>query len=215
MRRALSKTHLRVAAVDDGAFSRRQKHAPLVAVVWSAPDAVEGVAIGRALVDGDDASDRIVDLVRSLPQFEGIRAVLLDGLTVGGFNVVDLGRVGRRLRRPVIAVTRRPPDFERIHRALRKYFPRDATTRWRRLRRHPLFAVPTGGRPILAAAVGCTQPEARALLHRVTRRGYWPEPLRLAHLIAHAVGAAARRPAPRSGRTLKRRSLVRDLGPVA
>ncbi len=215
MARALAKPHLRLAAVDDGAFSRRQSAAPLVAVVWSEPDAVEGVAVGRVRVDGDDASERIEALVRSMRQFEGVRAVLLDGITVGGFNVVDLGRVSRRLRRPVIAVTRHPPDFVRIHAALRKYFPRDAETRWRRLRRRPLFEVPTGERPILAAAVGCTEPEAIALLHRATRRGHWPEPLRLAHLIAHAIGERVRPQAPRSGRTLKRRSPVPRRGPVA
>ena len=186
-----------------------------MAIVWSAPDELEGVAVGDVAVDGDDATDRIVTLVRSLPQFEGVRAVLLDGITVGGFNVVDLGETSRRLRRPVIAVTRRRPEFARIRSALLRYFPKDAAARWRRIRRRPLFPVPTEGRPILAAAVGCSPSDARAVLHRARRRGYWPEPLRLAHLVAHAVGAAIPARAPRSGRTLKRRSLVRRSGPVA
>lgn len=215
MRRALAKTHLRLAAVDDGAFSRRRKTAPLVAVVWSAPDQIEAVALGSVTVDGRDASERIVAIVRSLRQYEGIRGILLDGITVGGFNVVDLDRVARRLGRPVVAVTRDPPEFDRIHAALRKYFPRDAATRWRWLRRHPLFPVPTAGRPVLAAAVGCTRAEAIALLHRATLRGHWPEPLRLAHMIAHAVGAPRKARESRRGRTLMVRAYVPKRGPVA
>ena len=69
--------------------SRRQSWAPLVAVVWSAPDQIEGVGVGSVAVDGRDVTTRIAEIVRSAPQFEGVRAVLLDGITVGGFNVVD------------------------------------------------------------------------------------------------------------------------------
>ena len=215
MRRALAKAHLRLAAVEDGPFSRRRSRAPLVAVAWSGPHELEGVAVGDVEVDGADASERIVALVRALRQFDGIRAVLLDGITVGGFNVVDLDWVARGLDRPVIAVTRRPPEFDRIRDALRTYFPRDATARWRRVRRHPLFRVPTGARPILAAAVGCTRAEALEILRRATQRGYWPEPLRLAHLVAHALGPSPGRPRARPGRTLKARAPVSSRGPVA
>jgi uncharacterized protein len=201
LRRALAKTHLRIVAVDDGAFRRRQARAPLVALVWSAPDEIEGVVIGSVEVDGRDATERIAELVRATRQFEGIRCVLLDGITFGGFNVVDLDRLARDLERPVVAVTRDRPDFDLMHAALRKYFPRDAASRWRRLRRHRLFQVPSGERPILAAAVGCTRADAIALLQRATRRGRWPEPLRLAHLVAHAVGVRRRpvRPGPTRG----------------
>ncbi|MCI4360674.1 MAG: DUF99 family protein [Thermoplasmata archaeon] len=215
MRRSLQKRHLRVVAIDDGAFTRRSAEAPLVALVWSSPEELEGVALGGARVDGDDATDRIIALVRSLRQYEGVRAVLVDGITVAGFNVLDLGRLARALRRPVISVTRRPPEFDRIRSALRTYFPKDADVRWRRLRRYPLFRVPTGERPILAAAVGCSRPEAIALVQRLTRRGHWPEPLRLAHMIAHAVGARPASGAPRRERTLKPRPRVPVDGPVA
>ena len=201
--------------MDDGAFTRRQARAPLVALVWSGPDEIEAVAIGSVAVDGRDATERIVALVRGTRQFEGIRAVLLDGVTFGGFNVVNLDRIARDLGRPVVAVTREAPDLARICAAIYAYFPDDAATRWRRLRRHPLFRVPMGERSILAAAVGCTQEEAIALLHRTIRRGAWPEPLRLAHLIAHAVGTRPRPGRPRSGKTLKVRSRVRNGGPVA
>jgi endonuclease V-like protein UPF0215 family len=123
---------------------------------------------------------------------------------------VDLGRLARALGRPVIAVTRRPPEFGSIHAALRKYFPRDAERRWRRLRRFPLSAVPTGGAPVWAASAGCSAEDARAVILRTTRRGFWPEPLRLAHLVARAAGQSTAR--PRSGRTLKPRPRVTRSG---
>ncbi len=194
LRRALTKPHPRVIAVDDGAFTRRNRWAPLVAVVVSAPAYVEVVLEGRARVDGTDAADTILNLIDRSPHLPNIHAVLLDGISVAGFNLIDLDHLHRRLRLPVIALTRRRPDFPRVQAALAKYFPRDFSTRWRLAKTHRLFRVPTAGRPIWAAVVGASRKDAIVLIQRTAVRGFWPEPLRLAHLIAHAAGVRDPRP---------------------
>jgi endonuclease V-like protein UPF0215 family len=180
--------------VDDGAFSRGDRYAPLAAVALTLPEHVEAVRVSQVRVDGTDGTRRVVSLVRSLGPLEGVRAVLLDGAVVGGFNVLDLDAIARELALPVVAVTRRPPDFPRIRSALSKWFPRSAGARWKILRAHRLFPVPTGDRPIYATAVGCTRADAVHLLARATVRGYWPEPVRLAHLVASAGRRPSRRP---------------------
>ena len=212
LRRALAKPHVRVIAVDDGAFERTEKYAPLAALVVSSPQDVDGILLDRISVDGDDATETIVRLIQESPYLVGARALLLDGIAVVGFNLLDLDRLHRELNLPVVSVTRRPPDFDRIRAALRKYFPREFRRRWARVRAHPLFPVPTPGQPILASVVGCTRDEARALLRRCTVHGFWPEPLRLAHLVAHAAGTAA---TARRKRTLIVRTGHRRGGPVA
>ncbi len=193
MRRALAKVHLRVAAVDDGAFTRRHRSAPIAAVIVSVPGTIEAVLLDRVEVDGNDATDRIAHLLKGSDHLEGVRAVLLDGVVVGGFNVIDLPALARRLNRPLVAVTRRRPDLPRLRAAIGKYFPQDAARRWRRLTARPLFRVPTAGAPIYAACVGCTRAEAIELVRRTTVRGFWPEPLKVAHLIASAAGTPGAR----------------------
>ncbi len=218
MRRALAKPHPRVLAFDDGAFARDDRTAPVAAVVVVLPGYVEAVRVGEVEVDGRDATDRLVALARALGPLDGVRAVLLDGAVVGGFNVLDLDALHRALGVPVVAVTRRPPDFARIRAALARWFGRDAARRGRLLRAHPLFPVPTGERPILAAAVGCRRADAIALIRRATVRGHWPEPIRLAHLIASARSAPPARPADVSRareRTVKPRGRRSRRGPVA
>jgi uncharacterized protein len=192
LRPALNKPHLRVAAIDDGPFTRRQRYAPIVAVVVSLPATVEAIAVDRVKIDGTDATERMVALLRGLPQWPSLRTLLVDGIAVGGFNVLDLRRLHRELGIPVISVTRRPPDFPAIHAALRTYFPRDAERRWKLIRAHPLRQVSTGGVPIWATAVGVTPEEAGAVVRRSAVQGFWPEPLRLAHLVARAVGRGHR-----------------------
>jgi len=172
--------------VDDGAFDRSDRYAPLAAVMVTLPERLEAARLGQVRVDGTDGTRRVLGLVRSLGSLDGARAVLLDGAVVGGFNVLDLEAIHRALRLPVVAVTRRPPEFDRIRSALAKWFPRSAERRWSLLKAHRLFPVPTTGRPILAAAVGCSRLDAVRLVQRTSVRGYWPEPLRLAHLVASA-----------------------------
>lgn len=177
--------------VDDGAFGRRDAFAPIAAVVVSTPSYVDAIRVSRVRVDGTDGTEGVVGLVRGLSGFDGVRAVLLDGAVVGGFNVLDLDRIQESLGVPVVAVTRRAPDFPRIHAALRSWFGDDADRRWRLLRAHRLVRVPTGAEPIWAAAVGCRAADAAVLLRRTAVRGYWPEPLRLAHLVASAARPGA------------------------
>ncbi len=197
MRRSLQKPHPRVAAVDDGAFRRGDRSAPIAAVVVSAPSYVEAIRTATVRVDGRDGTRRVVALVRATGPTDGLRALLLDGAVVGGFNVLDLDRIHAALRVPVVAVTRRAPEFGKIRSALAKWFPRDHGERWRRLTAHRLFAVPTGGHPIYAAAVGCTKADAARLVRRTLVRGYWPEPLRLAHLVASGGSPPARSARPK------------------
>jgi uncharacterized protein len=210
LRRALAKGHPRLAAVDDGAFARGDRYAPVAAVLVSLPERLEAAQVGRVRVDGTDGTARVVSLLRALGSAEGVRAVLLDGAVVGGFNVLDLDAIRRSTGVPVVAVTRRPPDFARIEAALRRWFPRSATRRLAMLRRHRLVSVPTGGEPILAAASGCGPAEAAWLLRRAAVHGYWPEPLRIAHVIATAAGAAApHRSSPPASPRARRRAKAR------
>ncbi len=211
MRRSLSKPHPRVVAVDDGAFSRDDSTAPIAAVVVSVPQYVEAIRTGRVRVDGRDATRRTIALVRATGPLDGLRALLVDGAVLGGFNVLDLDLLHRSLSLPVVAVTRRPPDLRRIRAALEKWFPRDAAERMRLLTAHRLFRVPTAGQPILAAAVGCRRADASRLVVRTAVRGYWPEPLRLAHLVA----SAGRTPPTPADRTLKEGARRPEEGPVA
>lgn len=192
LRRALAKDHPRVVGVDDGAFGRNDTFAPIAAVVVSSPSYVDAIGVSRVRVDGTDGTDSVVAMVRATGAFDGVRAVLVDGAVVGGFNVLDLDRMNDALGIPVVAVTRRPPDFPRIHAALRTWFGRDAERRWRLLRAHRLLRVPTGAEPVWAAAVGARASDAAALVRRTAVRGYWPEPLRLAHLVASAAGTGPR-----------------------
>jgi endonuclease V-like protein UPF0215 family len=186
LRPRFEKLHIRVVGVDDGAFQRTDRWAPVAAVAVAAPDRVEAVRVGRVRVDGDDATEEVLRLVCATGGLEGLHAVLLDGAVVGGFNVLDLDSLHRDLRVPVVAVTYARPDFDGIRAALWKWFPHDAARRWGLLRQHRLFQFSRPGPPTYVTSVGCRRTDAALLIARTVVRGRVPEPLRLAHLVATA-----------------------------
>ncbi|XXF77511.1 DUF99 family protein [Myxococcaceae bacterium GXIMD 01537] len=180
----------RVIGFDDAPFERRAGVAvPLVGVVC-AGTRFEGLVWGRLRKDGWNATEAVCRRLEGGKFLAQLHAVLLDGVTFGGFNVVDLPRLAERLGLPCAAVMRRAPDLDAMERALR-HLP-GAERRLARLRAAgPIHTL--GG---FTFQVRGAEPEWMVeLLARVTDRGRVPEPLRLAHLIGAAVvtGQSGRR----------------------
>ena len=82
---------------------------------------MERMVWGRATCDGDDATDTLVGLLRPSKFWDQVHLVLLDGIAIGGFNMIDLPELAARLERPCVAVMRRQPDLEGFRRGLRSF----------------------------------------------------------------------------------------------
>lgn len=181
------KPHLRVLGIDDAPFRFGDATVPVVGVVVRAPNYVEGVLATRVAVDGDDATDRLLERIAASRYREGLALIMLDGVALGGFNLVDIHRLHRELGIPVATVTRRPPDLAAMEAVLRRKFA-DADRRIELLRRSATAEVPTAaGRPLIAGSVGIGPEELKGIITRTTVRGSLPEPIRLAHLVATAM----------------------------
>ncbi len=133
------KPQIRVVGFDDGTFSfsskLRGEKTILVGVVMKGSQEVVGVLSRWITVDGNDATDAMIDAVNS-SRFKDLRLILLKGITYAGFNVVDLERLHGETGLPVVVVIRKRPDMEAMERALRKHFS-DAEERIELLRKAP------------------------------------------------------------------------------
>jgi endonuclease V-like protein UPF0215 family len=181
---------VRAIGFDDAPFRRGSRGLVGVAGVVCAGTRFEGLVWGRVRQDGWNATDVLLQLLARSKFLPQLHLVLLDGIAMGGFNVVDLPRLAAGLGRPCLAVMRRAPDLEAVEAALRR-LPRPMT-RLEVLRR----AGPVHRAGGFVFQVQGGEPEAAAAaLARLTDRGAVPEPLRLAHLIGAAVrtGESGRR----------------------
>ncbi|MCX8071893.1 MAG: DUF99 family protein [Candidatus Binatia bacterium] len=169
---------------DDAPFHRRQAgRVPVVGAVF-ASTRLDGVLLGSVERDGDDATDVFGRLVRESRFYEHIQVVLLQGVTFAGFNVVDVPTLSSELHRPVLVVARRQPNWDKLRRALWEKVPQ-GRGKWQCLERlgpmEPLAGV-------YVQRWNLSLDEAQQLLARTTLWGRLPEPLRVAHLIAGALG---------------------------
>ena len=180
------KSHTRVVAFDDGKFEFRQGTVPLVGIVARLPSYVEGAIVTGCTVDGRDASAAISDAVNRSRLKDQLRAVFLDGIACGGFNIFDLDYIHGSTELPVITVTRKPPDIGAMESALRKYFP-DWKERRELIRAHDTVKVQTERWRLNVSCAGIAAGEAVKLLDAAIVRGNYPEPLRLAHVFAGAL----------------------------
>ena len=80
---------------------------------------VEGIISFRVKVDGDDATKALIKAVRSTRFLDQIKLIALNGITVGGLNVIDINDVSKELGIPIIGITRKRPRIKLLMAASR------------------------------------------------------------------------------------------------
>jgi endonuclease V-like protein UPF0215 family len=180
------KSEIRVLGIDDGQFVPHTSGvAAVVGVVYRGGYWFEAVMHTTITVDGLDATTKIAEMIKNSACFPELRAILLDGVTFGGFNVVDISLLSAAVGLPVISVTREKPNLTDIKNAL-KHLP-DPETRWQAMENAgTMFAVQTraGENPVYVQAAGISRVDAEKVLKTASTHSNIPEPLRVAHLIA-------------------------------
>ncbi|UCE80652.1 MAG: DUF99 family protein [Methanobacteriota archaeon] len=180
------KPHVRVLGVDDSPFSFDDSRSLVVGALVRTPSYLEALMKTEVTVDGTDGTDGLVEMISSSRYREQIKVIMLDGVALAGFNVIDIVAVHESLKLPVLTITRDPPDFEAIRSALRKHFD-DWRERFALVKKLPLREMPTSDKPILAAGIGLEWREFQELVKSSTVRGVIPEPIRMAHLVSAAM----------------------------
>lgn len=180
------KKQIRLLGIDDSPFKFADKYGMVIGVIMRGGEYLEGVLKSEVLIDGDDATFVCTQLIKNTRHKTQLKAVLLDGIALGGFNVVEIEKVCKETKIPVITITRDKPDFNKIEIALKKNFI-DWEKRLNIMKKGTLYKVKTSYNPIYVKCVGINIEEAKEIIKLSTIRGVVPEPIRVAHLIASGI----------------------------
>ena len=190
------KPEIRIVGFDDSPFSFGDRDVLVIGTVFRGGSFLDGVITCRVQVDGTDSTERITEAVNKSPHKKQLRVIMLDGITFGGFNVVDLDKLHKGTGLPVIAVVRDKPDFGSIRKALEKLDGSEA--RWKLIEKagdvKPLeIKNPQSGEPrtVWFQSSGIDDETVRKLMVLSSTRSFIPEPLRTAHLIGQGIGSGA------------------------
>lgn len=182
------KSQIRVCGIDDAPFDfgNRNAKAIVIGTIVRAPSYLEGVMSFEVSVDGDDSTANIEKALKKSRFSDQLRAVLIDGIALGGFNIIDIESLSKSTGVPVITVTRDRPDMDSMQAALKKYFD-DADERIAKLSKIPVKEIRTSHNPIFVSFAGINLDEVQEILKVTTLRGVIPEPIRMAHIIASGI----------------------------
>ena len=179
------KEFIRVLGIDDGPFKFTDETVPVVGILMRG-GYIDGVMTSNVQVDGRDATQTVIEMVNGSRYKEQVRVIMVDGIALGGFNVVDLEEVNARTGIPVMSVTRDEPDFKAMKDVLRSKFD-DWERRWGIVSKGNLMVIETEHKPLHVKVVGMDEADTSEIVNRSIVRGALPEPIRVAHLVATAI----------------------------
>jgi len=187
------KSGVQVIGIDDGPFDREHRGDVLaVGAVFRGGERLEGILSTKVRRDGRNATAKLAEMIATSRFFPQLNYVLLDGIALAGFNVVDLPRLSAEVKLPVMAVTRRKPNRDAVRDALLKNLA-GGKARWATIERAgPVLEI----EGLFCQLAGMDEREAAALIRHTRCHAKLPEPIRVAHLVAAGVVRGASRGRP-------------------
>ena len=176
------KKEIRILGIDDSPFDKfTDKKVLVVGVVMRGGLYVDGVLSTKVKVDGNDATKNIINMINQCKFKPQLQCIFLNGIAVAGFNVIDVQKLNKKTKIPVVVVIRTNPDIENIKKTLIRI-----------KRKNKIKLLEKAGKviqvnDIFVQLIGIKLEEAKEILKIVCTRSLLPEPLRLAHLIAAGI----------------------------
>ena len=180
------KNEIRILGIDDAPFTEKQEECFVVAVVFRGGSFMDGLLSCKVKVDGDDSTTKLTELINKSKHKDQLKVIMLDGIALAGFNVVDINELSKKTRLPVIAVMRYFPDLEDIEKALQRV--KNGEKKFELIRKAgKIYEVEIRGKKIFIQPAGISAEEASRIVKLSSTRSLQPEPLRVAHLIASGI----------------------------
>ncbi len=166
-------------------FRKSAKKSILAGVVMRRDLVVDGMAFGNATVEGDDATDAVMAMYERLGR-DDVNCILLDGLVISMYNIIDGRKVSEKTGLPVVAITFE--DSKGLEGAIKHHFPegwQEKLSQYRKIGKRERVTLKTG-KDLYIRTWGITSKKAVSMLDAFTLQGAVPEPVRLAKLAARS-----------------------------
>jgi endonuclease V-like protein UPF0215 family len=160
--------------------------AVLSGIVQRSDGILDGIVLGTCTVGGLDSTDKILDMWERLGR-DDVNVIMLSGCVISWFNIVDLPRLYRNISIPLICLTYR--ESKGLTEVLKRRFPED----WEK--RSSIYQSNGDRSPILLKTgfkvyvrfLGLDEDDCRSVLDKFMMHGRYPEPVRIAKMVARSV----------------------------
>jgi endonuclease V-like protein UPF0215 family len=176
------KKEIRLIGIDDAPFNKIKKGSVLViATFFRGGSLLEGILSTKVKVDGNDSTKKLIMMINNSKFKPQIQAILLNGIALGGFNIINIQKLNKKTKIPVIVVIRDYPDFKKIKSALIKI----KKEKKYKLIENAGSVIKIG--KIFVQLAGIKLQDAKEILKISCTRSFIPEPIRISHIIASGI----------------------------
>ena len=166
-------------------FKKSNSTSTLGGVVMRRDLIVDGIVFGSATLKGDDSTKNIYCMLRSLRRND-INCIMLDGLIISLYNIIDGEKLNNITGIPIIAITFE--DSRGLEEHIRHHFLEKSEMKleqYRKLGNRDLVTLRTE-KSLYIRYWGLSLKGALNTLNAFTLQGSIPEPIRVAKLLARA-----------------------------
>ena len=184
MRFHVEKKGLRVLGIAES-FAKTSICSTLTGIVMRRDLVIDGMVFGNVTIEGNDSTQNILSMYRSLRRND-INCIMLNGLVISMYNIIDGEELEKSTSVPVIAITFK--DSEGLEGAINHHFSNDSKMKldqYRKLGKRDTILLRTG-KILFVRYWGINLEEASTIVNSFTLQGSIPEPIRIAKLAARA-----------------------------
>jgi hypothetical protein len=180
----LEKKGIRALAIAES-FKKSRDKSIIVGVVMRSDLVIDGIIFDRVTVRGDDATDAIIRMYNNLNR-DDINIMILNGLIISMYNIIDIEEVYKNIKKPIIALTFE--ESEGLDEHIKRAFPynyEEKLEMYHKLGKREELLLKTGY-IIYIRSKGIDLDDSRRIINKFLLQGSIPEPIRVAKLIARA-----------------------------
>lgn len=181
----IEKKGLRGLAIAES-FKQNSKKSILSGVVMRNDFQIDGFVFGSATLEGDDSTQTVLQMYEKL-QRPDINYLLLSGLIISMYNIVNIKKLFELLQLPIIGITYN--ESEGITDSIKHHFPNsfeEKLSNYQQIGNRKRLKLKTNY-DLFVRIEGCNISEAKHLLNTITIQGSMPEPVRVAQLLSKSL----------------------------
>lgn len=176
------KKELRILGIDDASFDKNKDDEVLViGVFFRGGTTLDGVVTTHVDRDGTDSTGKLIEMIRTSKFYSQLQFIFLDGVALGGFNIVDIHTLYKAIEIPVVIVMRDYPDLKGMYKALVKIGHSE--------KKNLVEILPSPEKigKVYCQWIGTTKSTVEEVMRIACTNSHIPEPIRIAHLIGAGI----------------------------
>ncbi len=182
------KPEIRILGIDDSPFNYDDKKVLCVGTIYRGGNYLDGLISFKIKKDGLDATEKIIKSIDK-DKYEQLQYIMIDGITLAGFNIVDINKIYQKNKLPVIVIIRKKPDIDKFLKAIEKTHRKQDAKKKKELveKAGKIYKIKINQHNIYLQLAGLDLTKAKQLLLLTCLHSNIPEPIRVSHLIASGI----------------------------